>query len=759
MFDLPVQPNVFFDIALDAAGRLLVVDPSNHRILKFDISSAQPALLGWLGGCSGGSRCVKPAGSTIGHTQGSCKGAVAQCGNPVLGTIAGAFERPFYVATDPAGDFYIADLIQGVQHFNAAAAVVATLPRGVNVGQTGSGHIFVASNGDLYVADTANNRVNRFSRAGALLAVVGGGLGISVLPGDADFNRLTLTEQTPSQVAVVMVSSLGYTGPVTLTATSCLRETASPPYVPCTSYGISTQFSKTALTLTAGGVDTAALTVSATTATPGRTLNGRYLVAVAAVDGSGNLIATGQLAIMVSLADKFGIVADSGQLHLFPGDTGTVQLKLANLSGVTGHVDPNIGIAPAQAPGHLSYTYAPHFVATTAFAAAPTIPLLQIKLNEKARSGNPNVNIFAKRGNTQIGSTTIDLQIDCNCRSTGAFVEPELLAVKPSTTNPLSGTSPSGTFTVNTGVIQSGAGPIPWVEIPGRVGQVSNAAAWGFSPNDKYFLVATLNASIPNLTTLSVFDLAAQNKQVQNITITGCMMPNDPACMPPPSFCYGGADCLSPTGTKANLNSGYASWGFRPDDKTLLVAQLNVGVYPPREYSLAAYDLGHANSTPMLNQQFMGGNAFWRFSPCGDMIMHFEQRAVGSAIERDARFWALDGGHTPVSRLLATATYTGSTNGGGALAASIAPASSVADGSNGAFDVVLSNLAAQGSARTDGFQSLQCRARWGMHGACSRNDQMHRRSMSWGDGLSKRGPFRLDRAKPCMPGCRPFITL
>ena len=395
---------------------------------------------------------------------------------------------------------------------------------------------------------------------------------------------------------------------------------------------------------------------------------------------------------------------------MFPGETKNVQLALTNLSGVAGRVDLETGVSPPQAAGHMSNMLTPNFVTTTRFAAVPTTPQLQIKLAEKARSGNPNINIFAKRGATQIGNTTVDLQIDCNCRDTGAFVEPDVLAVKPSVSNPLSGTSPSGTYTVNTGFIPSGAGPIPWVEIPGKVGQVSNAAAWGFSPNEKYFLVATLNASIPNQTYLTVYDLSANNRIVKNLTIMGCA-PGDPACVPPPSFCFGGAACLSPKGTKPSLTMGHASWGFSPDDRTLLVAQLDVSLFPSRMYTLTAYDLGHANSGPMLSQQFNGGNAFWRFSPCGDMIMHYEQRAIGSTIERDARFWALDGGHSPASHLLATAIYTGSTATNAAPGARIVAASSIPTGSNGDFDVLLSNLAVQGSARIDGFQSLQCRAR------------------------------------------------
>ena len=141
VFDLPVRPNEFFDIALDANGHLLVTDPDNNRIIKFDLSGAQPSRLGWLGGCSSGSSCIKAPGSSIGHTNGFCNGTVAQCGTPIAVRIPGGFERAFYVATDPAGDFYVTDLIQGVQHFSPTSAPLGALPRGRNVGQTGGGHI------------------------------------------------------------------------------------------------------------------------------------------------------------------------------------------------------------------------------------------------------------------------------------------------------------------------------------------------------------------------------------------------------------------------------------------------------------------------------------------------------------------------------------------------------------------------------------------------------------------------------------------
>lgn len=707
-FDLPVQANESFDIAVDGAGLLLVTDPANNRLIKFDISGNQPQMLGWLGGCNGGSDCVIAPGAAVGLSRGFCNGPVARCGMPTAIRTTGGFERPFFVAIDPAGGFYVADLIQGIQRFDASGALAMVLPRGTLVGQTGSGHIAVTGNGDLYVADTGNNRVNRFSLAGALLSVVGGGVTVRVIPGDTDTNRLPLTDQDPVKPAVVTITSLGYSGPVSLAASSCLRETQSPPYRSCASYGITTQFSSNTLNLTAGGTASTTLTLGASTQTTGRTLNGRYLVAVALLDAGGNPLATGQAGIQVALADKVGIVANPGLIKLFPGDPAKdIVLNLTNISGVAGSVTLETGISPAQAAGHFTHSLSPRNITTTTGTTVSTTPHLSVKAEGIARSGNLQVNVIAKRGSNRVGATDVDVQIDCQCRSTGPFVEPDILSVIQSTTDPQTGTSPSGQFTVHAAVASTG---IPFVEIPGKLSPVENAAAWGFSPNEKFFLVATLNPSIPSQTYLRVFDLMAQGSEVQNITIEGCAQGNL-ACTPPPSFCFGGANCLSPKGNKPRLTIGHAGWGFSPDDKTLLLAKLDVAVFPTRQYSLIAYDLGHPHSAPIMNEQFNGGDAFWRFSPCGDMVMHFEQRAVTSSIVREATFWRLDGGQTPSHQVLAKALYADPTGNGAAPGARVAPASSLANGSRGDFDVALNNLVVTGSNRMDGFQSLQCRTR------------------------------------------------
>lgn len=710
VFDLPVPANESFDIAVDSAGLLLVTDPANNRVLRFDLSGSQPQMTGWQGACTGGTDCVPVPGATAGHSRGFCNGPVTRCGTPTAARFVGGFERTFFVATDPAGGYYVTDLVQGIQHFDASGAVTGVLPRGINVGQTGSGHIAVAGNGDLYVADTGNNRVNRFSRAGSLLAVVGGGVTTRAIPGDTDTSRLILTDQDPARPAVVTVTSLGYSGPVTLAATHCLRETQSPPYRTCASYGISTLLSSSTLSLTAGGTASTTLTIGAATqASAGRTLNGRYLVAVAVLDAGGNPLATGQAGIQVALADKVGIVATPGQIKLFPGDPAKdVALSLSNISGVAGPLALETGIAPAQATGHFTHTLSPRNITTNTGTTVSATPTLRVEAEEIARSGNLQVKVIAKRGSARVGETDVDVQIDCQCRDTGAFVAPELLPVSPSATDPQRGTSPSGQFTVHAAVASTG---IPFVEIIGKLSPVENAAAWGFSPNEKFFVVATLNPSIPNQTYLKVFDLLAQGSLVQSLTIEGCAQGNL-ACSPPPSFCHGGAtSCLSPQGTNQRLTIGHAGWGFSPDDKTLLLAKLDVSVFPTRQYTLLAYDLSRPHSGAMWNQQFNGGDAFWRFSPCGDMIMHFEQRAVTSSITREATFWRLDGGQSPGSRQIARAIYADPNNNGAAPAARVVPAASLPGGSKGDFDVALTNLVVTNANRMDGFQSLQCRAR------------------------------------------------
>lgn len=186
------------DVALDAAGRVLVADRWNGRVQIFNADGsyygtmAQPV--------SGGRGFNCPSG--VGVAPNGDISVADACAHVVdifdrhwrhlgaLGTVdqAGAdnahFDEPEDVAVDSRGFIYVADKNnQRVQVFDANRAYVRTI--GVT-GENGSDFdhlggpdgLFVDSAGRLFVADSWNNRIQVFDANGAYLATIGGSWGV-----------------------------------------------------------------------------------------------------------------------------------------------------------------------------------------------------------------------------------------------------------------------------------------------------------------------------------------------------------------------------------------------------------------------------------------------------------------------------------------------------------------------------------------------------------------------------------------------------
>ncbi|MBV6342910.1 InlB B-repeat-containing protein, partial [Candidatus Magnetobacterium casense] len=149
------------DVAADMTGNVYVVDKDNHRIQKFTKDG----------------QFVSSWGS--------------------FGTGNGQFSSPFGIAVDAAGDVYVADTGNDrIQVFNSTGTfITAWGSSGTGNGQFSSPHrIAVGAVGtaptDVYVTDTANNRVQRFSTRGGFLGAWG-----SSGSGDGQFS-------TPKGIAV-----------------------------------------------------------------------------------------------------------------------------------------------------------------------------------------------------------------------------------------------------------------------------------------------------------------------------------------------------------------------------------------------------------------------------------------------------------------------------------------------------------------------------------------------------------------------------
>ena len=131
-----------FGICLDAAGNLYIADNENHRIRK-----------------------VTPGG-TISTVAGIGTGGATGDGGPAT---KAQLNRPYDVKVDSAGDLYIADYGNSRIRMVTPDGIIHTIAGGSGPGYTGDGGgavgaqinqptgIALASNGTIYIADSANN--------------------------------------------------------------------------------------------------------------------------------------------------------------------------------------------------------------------------------------------------------------------------------------------------------------------------------------------------------------------------------------------------------------------------------------------------------------------------------------------------------------------------------------------------------------------------------------------------------------------------
>ncbi|HET6372730.1 MAG TPA: hypothetical protein VFG76_05455 [Candidatus Polarisedimenticolia bacterium] len=171
-----------FGVAIDAAGNLFIGDTGNFRVRRVDAASGVITTVAGTGVFGSGGDGM-PA---------------------TLATLAG----PAHIALTPGGDLLIADTTDlvtvpipddgsnhRVRRVDAATGIIMPVAGGEELGFGGDGgpatsalmwHPFgvaVALDGDVFIADSSNNRVRRVSSATGLISTVAGN-GEAVLAGD-----------------------------------------------------------------------------------------------------------------------------------------------------------------------------------------------------------------------------------------------------------------------------------------------------------------------------------------------------------------------------------------------------------------------------------------------------------------------------------------------------------------------------------------------------------------------------------------------
>ncbi len=163
------------DVAIDPSGNAYVVDANNKRVEKFDSSGNFEIMWGW--GVADGFPMYETCTS-------SCQVGLAGSGS-------GQFDFPLFDATDSSGNIYVAD--SGNDRIDKFSPGLASFS---SWGSSGSGNsqfnepegIAVDNSagpdqGDVYVADGVNDRIEKFSPTGSFITAWG-----TFGSGDGQFN-------------------------------------------------------------------------------------------------------------------------------------------------------------------------------------------------------------------------------------------------------------------------------------------------------------------------------------------------------------------------------------------------------------------------------------------------------------------------------------------------------------------------------------------------------------------------------------------
>jgi hypothetical protein len=361
-------------IATDAAGNVYVADSANNRIQKFDSSGG--FLRAWGKDVVGGNA---ETGFEICTAAASCKKGAG-------GVLGGELSTPSGVATDGAGNVYVAERTNRIQKFDSSGnwsrtwggGVVDGAPafqictngpkcQGGTAGGTGGelnspNGVATDAAGSVYVADTFNDRIQKFDSSGNFLRT----WGKDVITGNADtgFEICTVAASCQSGVLGTLGGEMARPWGIATNAAGDLYSVdnlanrvqkfsdfeqtkpavtinqaagqADPTSASPISYKVS--FSEPVTGFTGADLSFAGSTVSGTLTAVVSGGGANYTVSVAAMSGTGNVIASIPAAKAADLAGNTNTASTStdNKVSFTLQDPGTSTGGSTGTTGSTG---------------------------------------------------------------------------------------------------------------------------------------------------------------------------------------------------------------------------------------------------------------------------------------------------------------------------------------------------------------------------------------------------------------------------------------